>query len=101
MTKCTERCVASARGYHSLRFSRGEGDANIESKMLWLCMRWQTRNAKEAILGRVLPQVSFKAGKLHRAAGAEDVTLSNVRTRGSIPKYAMSGKAECGMQKLG
>ena len=27
---------------------------------------------------------------------AEDATLSNARTRGSIPKYAMSEKAECG-----
>ena len=47
------------------------------NKMLWVCMRWRTRNAKEAAI-------------------AEDTTLNNALTRGSTPGYAVSRKAECG-----
>ena len=39
---------------------------------------------------RTLPRVSSKTGKLCRAAGVEDATLSNMRTRGSDSKRAMS-----------
>ena len=39
--------------------------------------------------GHAPPRVSSKAGKLRSVASAEDATLSNMRTRGSNPKYVM------------
>ena len=62
-----------------------------------MCMPWQAPNAKEAILGRALPRVSFKAGKtvrklLHCKGRLLAMHVPGVR----FPKYAMSGKMEGG-----
>ena len=95
-TMCAERRTTLAWGCHSLSLSASEGDADVENKMMWLCMQCWARNAKKAILAVHYRECHLKLAGCKEAAGAEDIILSIARTRGSIPKHAMSEKAECG-----
>ena len=80
----------------------GSGTAEskrLKVKMLWMCMRWRARNAKEVILAVHYRGCYLRQCELRRVVGVEDITLSDARSGVRFPKYAMSGKqkAEVGV----